>query len=109
MVLVAWTVLILTLAMCGTVAAQGPTWFMTGRPMLWHVKLKVCDNPRLKDLDVCNTAFEPGTLEPGTRVQELPDSVTPCADLVGVIVLDGASRGDVGCVAAENLTGVNPK
>ena len=110
MVLVARSVLILTLVMCGTAAAQGPIWFVTGRPILWLVKFHVCDNPHLpKDLDLCNTTFQPGALEPGTRVQELPDSASPCTDLVGVRVLDGASKGNIGCVAAENLTGVKPQ
>ena len=110
MALVAWTVLILTLAMCGTVAAQGPIWFVTGSPMLWLVKLKVCENPNLpKDLPLCDETSQPGALEPGTRVQELPDSVSPCTDLVGVRVLEGASKGKIGCVAAENLTRVKPQ
>ena len=109
MVLVARTVLILTLVMCGTAAAQGPIWFVTGRPLLWLVKSKPCDHPNFpKDVD-CNTTFQPGQLEPGTRVQELPDSKSPCTDLVGVRVLDGASKGNIGCVAAENLTGVKPQ
>jgi hypothetical protein len=109
MVLVARIVLILTLVMCGTVAAQGPIWFVTGRPILWLVNSKVCDHPNFpKDVD-CNTDSQPGYLEPGTRVQELPDSKSPCTDLVGVRVLDGASKGNVGCVAAENLTGVKPQ
>ena len=113
MVLVARTVLILTLLMCSTVAAQGSIWFITGRPILWLVKTQkshICDNPQLpNDLDLCDTTFQPGTLEPGTRVRELPDSVSPCTDLVGVRVLDGVFRGNVGCVAAENLTQVKPQ
>jgi len=112
MVLVARTALILTLVMSGTVGAQEPIWYVTGRPMLWHVKSvhNVCDNLNAPDdLKLCVTTFQPGQLEPGTRVKELPDAVSPCTDLVAVRVLDGPSKGNVGCVPAENLTGVNPQ
>ena len=112
MALVARTALILTLVMSGTVGAQEPIWYVTGRPMLWHVKslFNVCDNPNAPDdLKLCITTFQPGQLEPGTKVQELPDAVSPCTSLVAVRVLDGTSRGKIGCVPAENLTSVRPE
>jgi hypothetical protein len=92
---------------------QASIRYVTGRPILWLLgesSSNACDSPGLqKDLkDFCTTSFQPGSLEPGTRVLVL-DSTSRCTDMVAVRIVDNASKGKVGCVAPENLTSAKPE
>ena len=93
--------------------AQDPIRYVTGRPILWLLgesSSHPCKDPGLpQDLkDSCTTGFQPGTLEPGTKVHVL-DPSSRCTDFVAVRVLENASKGSIGCVAPENLTDAKPK
>ena len=93
--------------------AQDPIRYVTGRPILWllgEFSSHPCKDPGLpQDLkDSCTTIFQPGNLEPGTKVHVL-DPASRCTDFVAVRVLEDASKGKVGCVAPENLTSAKPK
>jgi hypothetical protein len=93
--------------------AEDPILYVTGRPILWllgETSSHPCKIPGLpKDLeDSCTTMFQPGNLEPGTKVHVL-DPTSRCTDLVAVRVLEDASKGKIGCVAPENLTDAKPK
>jgi subtilisin family serine protease len=92
---------------------QAPIRFVTGRPILWLLGESLsnaCDSPGLeKDLkDFCTTGFQPGILEPGTKVHLL-DPASRCTELVAVRVLENAFKGKIGCVAPENLTSAKPE
>jgi hypothetical protein len=94
-------------------AAQDPIRYVTGRAILWllgEFSSHPCKDPGLpQDLkDSCTTSFQPGTLEPGTKVLVL-DPASRCTDFVAVRVLEDASKGKIGCVAPENLTSAKPK
>jgi hypothetical protein len=93
--------------------AQDPIRYATGRPILWLLgesSSHPCKDPGLpQDLkDSCTTSFQPGTLEPGTKVHVL-DPSSRCTDFVAVRVLENASKGKNGCVAPENLSSDKPK
>ena len=112
---VAWAALILMLVMGSTVGAQSPILYITGRPMLWLGKSfhGACDAPgQAKDLkDLCATSgFQPGLLEPGTKVLllALPHQ-EECTNMVAIRVLDGPSKGNIGCIGIENLTSITPE
>jgi hypothetical protein len=95
------------------VPEQAPIRYVTGRPILWLLGesfSNACDSPGLStDLkDRCTRSFQPGSLEPGTKVHIL-DPSSRCTDFVAVRVLENASKGKIGCVAPENLTNAKPE
>jgi len=92
---------------------QAPIRYVTGHPLLWLLSESLsnaCNSQGLSQelKDRCTTSFQPGTLEPGTKVQLL-DPSSRCTVTVAVRVLENASKGKIGCVAPENLTTAKPE
>ena len=116
--------MLLLLASIGTAFAQDTIRYVAPPPqgspgyVLWSSALaaRQCAQAVLKGWNTrewCEDGIAPGVkpklghLEPATPVERL-DS-TECRDTVQVRVLEGALKGQVGCVAGAGLTSIKPQ
>jgi hypothetical protein len=117
-------VVLLLVASVGMTLAQDAIRYVVPAPessrgyVLWssHLAARQCSQAAIRGRNTrewCEDGVVPGVkpklgnLEPGTQVERL-DS-TECRDMVQIRVLDGALKGQVGCIAGAGLTSVKPQ
>jgi hypothetical protein len=106
-------VVLFLLASVGTTSAQEALRYVApGREesrVLWPSRRAVaeCRQAFLRGWDFRPWCGEGVVLEPATSVERL-DS-TECRDMVQVRLLEGALKGQVGCIAGAGLTSIKPQ